>query len=215
MSIVSGHALLLGAAALGAVACLELIAAEGTPRVSAVVVEPVAASNPVKPVILAGDPLNREQLTRALQKELRRVGCYAGEITGAWGASSRHAMRVFTDKLQVRLPIEEPDHVLLKLVQDQKAPVCMAALEPRLIAPPTEAKRPTAKRPASPERRREETTVTEAAPSQRSGAMVPRSGTYSAPPQRSAGTADDSTPPKLVRTLMKSVSGAISALQLP
>lgn len=218
MNSLLGHALLVGAAALGAGLSLELIAAETRPvRAGAAVVTGSTAPSPVRPVILEGAPLDREQLTRALQKELRRVGCYAGEITGSWGPSSRHAMRMFADKMQVRLPIEAPDHVLLKLVQQQKTAVCLANAEPRLIAPPKEAKRPPAKRPAAQEGPREDTAAAAPpAPPLRTGSMLPRAGTYSAPPNRTASSpSENQPPPRLVRALMKGVAGALTALEWP
>src|SRR5689334_17853847 len=35
---------------------------------------------------------DRSQLARELQKELRRVGCYEGEINGGWTQSTKRAM---------------------------------------------------------------------------------------------------------------------------
>lgn len=62
-------------------------------------------------------PLDRVSLTRALQRELKRVGCYHGEINGEWTDSTRRAMKRFTDQANAKLPVGEPDQVLLSLVQ--------------------------------------------------------------------------------------------------
>jgi hypothetical protein len=127
----------------------------------------------------AGD---RGSVTRQLQTELKRVGCYDGEVNGVWTTSSRLAMRNFTDLVNAKLPIDKPDHILLALVQGRQDRVCgvaqtaqrkaldkpeagepiparapsppvaaspvVAVPAPKLIAPPTEAVRPTASRRA-------------------------------------------------------------------
>lgn len=76
------------------------------------------------------DPENRYALTRELQRELKRVGCYHGEITGAWTASSRAAMKTFVERVNAALPVDVPDPVLLSLVQGQPEPVCGVACPP-------------------------------------------------------------------------------------
>jgi hypothetical protein len=73
---------------------------------------------------LAPVPKDPEALTRELQKELRRVGCYDGEISGAWTPLSRRAMKTFTDRINASLPVERPDAILLTLVQGQPDRVC-------------------------------------------------------------------------------------------
>src|SRR5215471_20707326 len=72
-------------------------------------------------------PKNRDALTRELQKELRRVGCYEGEISGTWSESTRRAMKTFLERMNARLPIEEPDAVLYSLLKGQQQPVCGTA----------------------------------------------------------------------------------------
>jgi hypothetical protein len=66
----------------------------------------------------------RLALTRDLQRELKRVGCYEGEIDGHWGTGSRTAMKTFTERVNATLPIDEPDYILLALVQGQKDKAC-------------------------------------------------------------------------------------------
>jgi hypothetical protein len=67
---------------------------------------------------------DRTQLARELQKELRRVGCYDGEINGGWTTSTKRAMKTFTERVNASLPVEEPDLVLLSLVQGQADKTC-------------------------------------------------------------------------------------------
>ena len=74
-----------------------------------------------------GDDATRMQLTRDLQRELQRVGCYGGEITGSWTPSTKRAMSAFMDRVNATLPIEEPDYILLTLVQGQTSTACGAS----------------------------------------------------------------------------------------
>jgi hypothetical protein len=81
----------------------------------------LAVNSAPKAGVLATD---RTQLARELQKELRRVGCYDGEINGGWTTSTKRAMKTFTERVNASLPVEEPDLVLLSLVQAQADKTC-------------------------------------------------------------------------------------------
>lgn len=70
------------------------------------------------------DSETRIQLTRDLQSELKRVGCYAGEINGSWTSSTKKAMSSFMDRVNATLPVNEPDYILLTLVQGHAAKAC-------------------------------------------------------------------------------------------
>lgn len=63
-------------------------------------------------------------LTKELQRQLRRVGCYNGEIDGVWTQSTRRAMQTFTNRVNATLPVERPDHVLLAILQSQSDRIC-------------------------------------------------------------------------------------------
>jgi hypothetical protein len=80
---------------------------------------------------------NTTSLTRALQMELSRVGCYEGPVNGQWTAGSRAAMTAFNDKVNAKLPVSQPDNILLSLVKAHQKVVCglveVAAVSP---APP-------------------------------------------------------------------------------
>jgi hypothetical protein len=69
-------------------------------------------------------PRGRDAIGRELQKELKRVGCYAGELNGEWTTSTRHAMSAFAERVNARLPTEQPDSILLALVQGNVTKVC-------------------------------------------------------------------------------------------
>jgi hypothetical protein len=73
-----------------------------------------------------GDPETRAELASDLQRELQRVGCYRGEITGTWNLATRRAMAAFMDRANATLPMNDPDYVLLALVQSHKEIACTA-----------------------------------------------------------------------------------------
>ena len=71
-------------------------------------------------------PIDRLSLAQQLQRELARVGCYEGEFNGTWTPTARKAMKAFMDRVNATLPIEEPDYILLSLVQAARDRVCGA-----------------------------------------------------------------------------------------
>lgn len=88
----------------------------------------VSSSSERKPLVtsfetatVANEPA---AITRALQVELARVGCYDGGPTGVWSQSTRRAMKAFTDRVNAALPVDKPDFILLSLVQAQTGKVC-------------------------------------------------------------------------------------------
>jgi hypothetical protein len=92
--------------------------------VTVIVNLPVARTPSGPPPRTARTFTDREPLTRALQSELRRVGCYDGYINGDWTTSSRNAMKAFTDYVNARLPVDKPDIVLLSLIQGYEGKAC-------------------------------------------------------------------------------------------
>lgn len=72
----------------------------------------------------SGPPLDRAGLAREIQRHLKRVGCYSGDIHGVWTPAARRSMKTFTDRVNATLPIDDPDHVLLAMVQSHKGVAC-------------------------------------------------------------------------------------------
>ena len=52
---------------------------------------------------------DRTLMIHDLQRELRRVGCYEGEIHGVWTRSTQDAMERFTKLANAKLPTHEPE----------------------------------------------------------------------------------------------------------
>lgn len=73
-----------------------------------------------------GDAATRYELARDLQRELKRAGCYGGEITGVWSPATKRAMSAFLDRANATLPINAPDYILLSLVQNHSEIACTA-----------------------------------------------------------------------------------------
>jgi hypothetical protein len=96
----------------------------GAPVVVTVAQRPGEGS-PVFPRVSV--PRNRDALVRELQKELRRVGCYDGEIHGVWTPATRRAMKAFLDRANASLPVDEPDAILYAMVQGQAEQMCSEA----------------------------------------------------------------------------------------
>ena len=83
------------------------------------------AERPVGRSVPFGQALgSSEAITRELQKELKRVGCYTGHLNGEWTRSTREAMKAFSDRVNAKLPADKPDGILLALVQGHSEKVC-------------------------------------------------------------------------------------------
>lgn len=104
------------------------IATVSIPKPSTWTTVVAAGRSVVSPVRSSGsqDPATRTQLARDLQTELRRVGCYQGAISGSWTQSTRQAMAAFLDRANAVLPYNQPDYVLLALVQSHQDVMCSA-----------------------------------------------------------------------------------------
>jgi|KBSSwiStaDraftv2_1062776.scaffolds.fasta_scaffold21011_6 hypothetical protein len=75
----------------------------------------------------ASPPLDRPALTREIQRQLKRIGCYQGEPNGVWTPSVRQALKAVTDHVNASLPTDRPDPVLLAMVQGQEPGACGAS----------------------------------------------------------------------------------------
>ena len=74
--------------------------------------------------VRADDTQARITLARDIQRELKRVGCYDGDVSGEWNAGTRRAMKTFVEKVNAALPTDEPDHILRTMVQGHPGNAC-------------------------------------------------------------------------------------------
>jgi hypothetical protein len=81
-------------------------------------------------------------LTRAVQRELKRAGCYDGPVNGSWNVSTRRGMADFTALVNARLPVDHPDPILLVLLETHDKVACGA--DAQRAAPPSQRKSETA-----------------------------------------------------------------------
>jgi hypothetical protein len=63
-------------------------------------------------------------LARALQTELKRVGCEPGSLDGNWGAKSRQALAKFARLSKLSVPTGEPSEAALEGVAGQAGRIC-------------------------------------------------------------------------------------------
>jgi hypothetical protein len=154
MNNVSGHlAILAGAGVAAALLALATYVGrrmEATASAQAPIVVTVPARGSAAPPPQAAprqapqstaSPRDPASLARQLQSELRRVGCYDGELSGVWSPRTRAAMKAFTDRVNASLPVDKPDQILLALVQNHQGVAC--------VPPPVLGKAPA--KPEPPE----------------------------------------------------------------
>ena len=122
------------------------------------------------------DGAKRVTLIREIQRELKRVGCYDGNVDGSWGGASKRAMVAFIQRVNASLPLNEPNDILLLLVKGQDTGTCGVACPlgqtlsrdrrcvPDAILAATE-KRPAAREPLPQSRVAEATSVAPTSPS--------------------------------------------------
>ena len=70
------------------------------------------------------DDRTEGDLTRDLQRELRRVGCYDGEIDGDWGDGSRRALERFARRTDSQMDVDRPSRRALRTVEEVDRRVC-------------------------------------------------------------------------------------------
>ena len=71
-----------------------------------------------------------EEVVIAVQTELKRVGCYPGEIDGAWGGQSREALAAFGHAAKVDVAESAPTPEILAIIKGKSETVCVADAAP-------------------------------------------------------------------------------------
>lgn len=84
-------------------------------------VRPTVPSEPALSESRFNDALN---VTRAVQRQLKRAGCYDGPVNGVWNAPTRRGMAEFTDRVNAQLPVDRVDPVLLVLLETHNTTSC-------------------------------------------------------------------------------------------
>jgi hypothetical protein len=100
-------------------------------------------------------PRDTQDVAFALQKELTRAGCYVGGAHGSWDQHSKNAMKEFLDRVNARLPVDQPDPFLLALTRHTPGLVCASDRRPpvaEVAANPPSATNAASLPAADPER---------------------------------------------------------------
>lgn len=63
-------------------------------------------------------------ITRALQTELHRVGCYQGTVDGVWGGRAKAALEQFASRTKAGVPADRPSQEALDAVKERQDRVC-------------------------------------------------------------------------------------------
>ncbi len=79
---------------------------------------------PVRSAASTTRPLDRAKLTKELLVQLKRVGCYQGPIGAVWTPGARSSMKAFTEHVNATLPVDQPDYILLAMVQSHEGVAC-------------------------------------------------------------------------------------------
>jgi hypothetical protein len=88
----------------------------------------VLPSRVIREEVRISSQANKEReplrLVRDLQRELKRVGCYAHDIDGEWTTGTRKAMKDFAERVNATLPVDRPEPSHLTLLQSHRDIVC-------------------------------------------------------------------------------------------
>ena len=93
--------------------------ADAEQRVAALAAE--AAKGPVPP---PAPQLDRRDIARWVQLELKRVGCFTGPVDGEYGATTRTALQNFAKLAPAKLADTDPTPATVKAIQDFNKRVC-------------------------------------------------------------------------------------------
>lgn len=86
--------------------------------------EPVVTAPAPQRVTQGEGQRGKRILVMAIQGELSRVGCYTGTVDGNWAASSKSAMYWFLNRVNAKLPVNNPDQAHLNLLKTAERDFC-------------------------------------------------------------------------------------------
>jgi hypothetical protein len=67
---------------------------------------------------------DKATLVRSLQTELKRVGCFEGDVDGKWGPPVKGALIEFTQRAKVEVPTDVPTPAAADAVKGQRGRIC-------------------------------------------------------------------------------------------
>ena len=72
---------------------------------------------------------SQTDITRSVQTELRRVGCYSGDADGDWGASSQRSLSQFNRNAGLKLDVKTANADTLDAIKQKSSRVCPLVCE--------------------------------------------------------------------------------------
>lgn len=85
--------------------------------------QPKLASLPPEPSAVKPEP-SPQEITRSVQSELKRVGCFGGAIDGEWTAASRRALERFNNRAGAKLNARLASLDVLDAIKARSSRVC-------------------------------------------------------------------------------------------
>jgi hypothetical protein len=86
---------------------------------------------PVLPAPTPAPMMDGQELSRVLKTELRRVGCYAGNIDGTWGRPASEALQRFNQLAGTKLSVQVASIDSISAVRERAGRVCPPVVCPR------------------------------------------------------------------------------------
>jgi uncharacterized caspase-like protein len=69
-------------------------------------------------------PIQQADLTKSVQTELRRVGCFSGTVDGEWNAASQRSLTQFNRRAGTRLDVKQASVDTLDAIKQKQSRVC-------------------------------------------------------------------------------------------
>ena len=104
----------------GKVATAAIPEAKAPPKAA----EPLKTAAIPVPDVKPQPPADPQALARALQTELKRVGCDPGPIDGKWGGQAKEALGNFARRAKMAMPTDEPTGAALEAVAARNDRIC-------------------------------------------------------------------------------------------
>jgi hypothetical protein len=102
-----------------------------SPAAAAPAAPPPAAATPDKPATVASldAAASQPDLTKSVQTELRRVGCYSGNPDGDWNAASKRSLSQFNRNAGTNLDVKAASADTLDAIKQKSSRVCPLTCE--------------------------------------------------------------------------------------
>jgi hypothetical protein len=86
---------------------------------------------PAPGAVVPAPAIETQEITRILKTELRRVGCYAGNIDGTWGRPASEALQRFNQLAGAKLNVQMASIDSISAVRDKTRRVCPPVVCPK------------------------------------------------------------------------------------